>query len=128
MKSKTTVLYLAAGLVLALSPMVSMAQNSGQFAVAQPNPPFSFLPTQGPAIATRSPFRNFPAGSSPIVVIQPPVVTQNPFFIPGQIFPPSQTVITNPVFAPTQFFGPTQVFGTNQVFAPNPVFIPNQFV
>src|SRR6266404_234801 len=102
MKVRTTVLYLAAGLVLVLSPMVTTAQNSGQFAVAQPKPPFA--PTQGPAIATRAPFRGLPAGSRPIVVIQPQVDTQNPFFNPGQIFPPSQTVVTNPIFAPTQAF------------------------
>src|SRR5436853_1290024 len=102
MRVKTTVLYLVAGLVLVLGPMVAMAQSSGQFAVAQPKPPFA--PTQGPAIATRAPFRNLPVGSRPIVVIQPQVVPQNPFFIPGQVFAPSPTIVTNPVFAPTQVF------------------------
>src|SRR5947209_351343 len=99
---KATVVSVAAGLVLALNPMISMAQRSGQFAIAQPNA--QFAPTQAPAIATRAPFANLPAGSSPIVIIQPPVATGNPFFSPGQIFSPNQLFVPNQIFAPNQVF------------------------
>jgi hypothetical protein len=126
MKMKATVLYLAVGLVLTLSPMISMAQSSGQFAVAQP--PAPFLPTRAPAIATRVPFAGLPAGSGPIVIAQPPASARNPFFTPGHVFSPTRTVVPNQFFAPTPVFGPAQQFVPNPVFAPTQAVIPNQFV
>ena len=127
MKIRTTVVsVMVAGSVLAISPAVSMAQSSGQFAVAQPKAPY--LPTQGPAIATRAPLKNLPAGSRPIVIIQPPAVNSNPFTAGGQFFPPSQTVVSNPVFDPSMAFRPNQVFAPTQVFIPNQVFGPTQSV
>ena len=127
MRIKATVLLMAAGLVLMLSPMVSLAQSSGQFAVAQPHP--AFLPTQAPAIAMRAPFGRFPAGSAPIIIVQPQApVEQNPFFSGGPFFPTTQTVVSNPVFAPTQVFAPNPVFAPNTVFAPTQAVNPSQFV
>jgi hypothetical protein len=123
MKMTTVVLYLAAGLVLTLNPIISMAQSSGQFAVAQPHAPF--LPTRAPAIATRAPLAGLPAGSGPIVIVQPPARERNPFFNPGQVFPPTQTVVPNQFFAPTQVFAPTQAFVPNSVFAPTQVVVPD---
>lgn len=125
---------MVAGSVLAIRPAISMAQTSGQFAVAQPKAPY--LPTQGPAIATRAPFKNLPVGSRPIVIIQPLAVrsNSNPFTAGGQFFSPSQGVVSNPVFDPTLAFMPNQVFAPTQVFIPNQVFgstqavIPDQFV
>jgi hypothetical protein len=122
MKVKRTVLWIVAGLVLAVTPSFSIAQGShSQFAIAQPQP--AFAPTQAPAIATRVPFANIPAGSAPIVIIQPQVFVPNPVFIPTQNFVPNHTaVVPNQVFAPTSMFPPTSVF------APTQSFIPNQFV
>jgi hypothetical protein len=126
MKMTTVVLYLAAGLVLTLNPMISIAQSSGQFAVAQPHAPS--LPTRAPAIATRAPFAGLPPGSGPIVIVQPPARERNPFFNPGQVFSPTQTVVPNQFFAPTQVFAPTQAFVPNPVFAPTQAVVPDQFV
>src|ERR1043165_2493094 len=100
MTMKTTVLSMAA--VLALIPTFSIAQGvHSQFAVAQPSP--SFTPTQGPAIATRIPFANLPAGSSPIAIIQGPVIA--PVFAPNPVFIPSQSFFTNQtVVVPNQVF------------------------
>jgi hypothetical protein len=126
MKRKTVVLYLAAGLVLTLSPIISMAQSSGQFAIAQPQAPF--LPTRAPAIATRFPFPGLPAGSGPIMIVQPSARERSPFFNPGQVFSPTQTVVPNPFWGPTQVFAPTQAFVPNSVFAPTQAVIPDQFV
>jgi hypothetical protein len=120
MKIKATAVCLAAGLVLALNPMITTAQRSGQFAIAQPNVPFA--PTQAPAIATRAPFANLPPGSSPVVIIQPPVATGNPFFTPGQ------GLSANPGFVPNQVFAPNQVFLPNQFLPSAQGFISNQFV
>ena len=115
MKIKATVLWVAAALVLAAMPALSIAQGAhSQFAVSQPQPAQQ---TQAPAIATRVPFANLPAGSSPIAIVQPQVIAPNPVFIPTQSFLPSQTVVVpNQVFAPTSVFAPTQSM------------IPDQFV
>jgi hypothetical protein len=122
MKIKTTVLGVAAVLVLAVAPALSIAQGvHSQFAVAQPGP--SFTPTQTPAIATRIPFANLPPGSSPIGIVQAPVIAPNPVFIPSQSFFPNQTVVV-----PNQVFTPNPVFAPTTVFTPAESFIPNQFI
>ena len=109
-------------MVLTVTPKFSLAQGvHSQFAVAQPGP--SFTPTQAPAIATRIPFANLPAGSSPIAIIQTPVIAPNPVFIPSQNFFPGQTV-----FIPNQVFTANPVFAPTSVFTPTQSFIPSQFI
>jgi hypothetical protein len=122
MKIKTTVLGVAAVLVLAVTPTFLIAQGvHSQFAIAQPAPPFT--PTQAPAIATRIPYRHIPAGSSPIGIIQAPVIVPSPVFNPTPVFSLDPTFgVSNQVFAPNPVFAPTTVFN------PAPSFIPNQFV
>jgi hypothetical protein len=122
MKIRTTVLWVAAVLVLAVTPTFSIAQGvHSQFAVAQPGP--SLTRTQTPAIATRIPFANLPAGSQPIGIIQAPVIVPNPNFISSQSFFPSQTIVV-----PNQVFTPNSVFAPTSVFTPTQSFIPNQFI
>src|SRR3954471_6329860 len=93
-------------LAAAGTPVVLMGQGAAtQFAIAQPKPP---AVTQTPAIATRARVKGLPAGSSPIVILQPSVIAPNPVFAPGLLFPQNQMFVSNPVFAPTQAVIPNQ--------------------
>ena len=134
MKIKTGVLFIVAVSVVAISPVVSMAQRAGfQVGIAQPSAPF--LPTQAPAIVTNGTFVSRFAPPIPtVVIIQNPVIALSPVFIPGQVFTPNPVFAPNP-FVPNPFVVPTLPTQTGffqqnepptQVIIPPHILVPGQ--
>jgi len=133
MKIKTGVLFIVAAFVVAISPVVSMAQRAGfQIGIAQPSNPF--LPTQAPAIVTNGTLISPFAPPIPtVVIIQSPVIAPSPVFIPGQVFAPNPFVpnpfLPNPFVVPTLptqtgFFQQTEPL--TQVIIPPHILVPGQ--